>query len=300
MAMVKFKFFSQAPNNASPIKQLWRLFKRNHFAFVSSWVFLALLLIAMFGPYIAPYSPYEQHPNALLEPPSWDVDGHISFPLGTDALGRDILSRILVGISYSFGLAIVAVIVALSVGLLIGTFAGFSKGIRSSVLNHLLDVLLTMPSLLIAIVIVALLGPGLDNTFWAIVLAIIPQFIHQVRTEVSELLSKDFVIAYKLDGANKVQVFTHAILPNMAENLVIFSTMAISSSVLDIVVLGFIGIGAQSPQPELGAMIADSLDVFYLSPWTVMLPGLVLFLCILATNIVGDGLRHSLQERRVQ
>jgi len=187
-----------------------------------------------------------------------------------------------VGISYSFGLGILAVIVALTFGLLIGTLAGFSKGIRASFLNHILDIALTMPSLLIAVVIVAILGPGIANAFWAVVLAMLPQFIHHIRTDVADMLNKDFVIAYRLDGANSWQVFRFALLPNMIENIVIFSTMAISSAVLDIAVLGFIGIGSQSPEPELGTMIADSLGVFYLSPWAVMLPGITLFLCILS------------------
>jgi len=297
--MARFKIFT-APNNSSPIRQLWRLFQSNHFALVASWLFLFLIFLAIFAPVLAPYSPYEQHSDALLIPPAWDIQGQTVHPFGTDALGRDIFSRVILGIGYSFGLAIVAVILALSIGLLIGTLAGFSKGIRSSVLNHLLDVILTMPSLLVAIVIVAVLGPGIANTFWAVVLAMLPQFIHHIRTEIAELLNKDFVIAYKLDGANKFQLFRYALLPNIIENLTIFSTLAISSAVLDIVVLGFIGIGAQSPEPELGAMIADSLDVFYLNPWTVMLPGLLLFICILSTNVVGDGLRHALKERRGQ
>lgn len=297
--MAKFRIFS-SPNNSSPFRQLWRLFQKNHFSLVASWLFLFMIFIALVAPALAPYSPYEQHASALLIPPAWDEAGSIAFPFGTDELGRDIFSRTLLGIGYSFGLAILAVILALAWGLLIGVLAGFSKGIRSSVLNHILDIVLTMPSLLVAIVVVAILGPGIVNTFWAVVLAMLPQFIHHIRTEVAELLEKDFVIAYKMDGANQVQLFWYALLPNMVENIIIFSTMAISSAVLDIVILGFIGIGAQSPEPELGAMIAGSLDVFYLNPWTVMLPGMVLFMCILSTNVVGDGLRHALKERRVQ
>ena len=297
--MARFRLFS-SPSNYSPLLQLWKIFQRNHFALVAFWIFLAFLIVAIFAPLIAPYSPYEQHPDSLLIPPAWEDAGQISFVFGTDALGRDILSRVLMGISYSFGFALVAVVLALSVGLLIGTLAGFSKGVRSSILNHILDVALIMPSLLIAIVIVAILGPGLDNTFWAVVLAMLPQFIHHVRTEVADLVNKDFVIAYRMDGANKLQLFRYALMPNLTEGIVIFSAMALSSAILDIVVLGFIGIGAQSPQPELGAMIADSIDVFYLSPWTIMLPGLLLFACILAINVVGDGLRHALKERRLQ
>ena len=296
MVMAKFKLFSN-PINSSPLTQLWRIFQKNHIALVASWVLLFMIFISIFGSMLAPYSPYNQDPNTLLAPPAWHMDGHIQYVFGTDALGRDIFSRILSGTGYSFGLAIVAVILCLVLGIAVGTLAGFSKGVKSSALNHVLDVALTMPSLLIAIVIVAVIGPGIYNTFWAVVLAMLPQFIHHIRSDVSDLLDKEFVIAYRLDGANNVQTFRYALLPNMIEKLTIFSTMAISSSVLNIVILGFIGIGAQSPEPELGAMIANSLDVFYLNPWTVMLPGVVLFLCILSTNIVGDGLRHALKER---
>ncbi|MBU2884114.1 ABC transporter permease subunit [Psychrosphaera sp. B3R10] len=297
--MEKFRFFT-SPNNSSPIHQLWRLFKSNHFSLVAAWLFLFFILVAIFAPMLAPYSPFAQHPESLLTPPAWHPDGTIAFPFGTDALGRDIFTRVLYGLGFSFGLAIVSVFMALTLGVLIGVFAGFSKGIRSSFLNHILDIALTMPSLLIAIVIVAILGPGIANTFWAVVLAMLPQFIHHIRTEVAELLNKDFIIAYKLDGAKPSHLFYYALLPNLVENIIIFSTMAISSAILDIAVLGFIGIGAQSPEPELGTMVSDSLDVFYLNPWTVMLPGLLLFLCILSTNIVGDGLRHALKERRLQ
>lgn len=297
--MAKFRIFT-SPNNSSPIRQLWRHFKSNHFSLVAGWLFMFLILVAILTPLLAPYSPFEQHPDALLTPPAWEPEGTIAYPFGTDALGRDIFTRVLYGLGYSFGLAIVSVIMALTLGVLIGVVAGFSKGVRSSFLNHILDIALTMPSLLIAIVIVAILGPGIANTFWAVVLAMLPQFIHHIRTEVAELLNKDFVIAYRLDGASPFHLFYYALLPNLVENIIIFSTMAVSSAILDIAVLGFIGIGAQSPVPELGTMVSDSLDVFYLNPWTVMLPGFLLFLCILSTNIVGDGLRHALKERRLQ
>lgn len=297
--MAKFKWFT-APNNSSPIRQLWRIFQLNHFALVASWIFLFMLFLTVFSPLIAPYSPLQQHPDALLIPPAWNDEGTIAYPFGTDALGRDIFSRVIAGLAYSFGLAIIAVSLSLSIGLLTGTLAGFSRGVRSSILNHFLDVALIMPSLLIAIVIVAVLGSGIGNTFWAVVLAMLPKFTHNIRTQVSDLLNRDFVIAYRLDGATNWQIFVKALLPNMIENIIIFSTMAISAAISDIVVLGFIGIGAQSPEPELGTMIADSLDVFYISPWTVILPGSLLFLCILSTNVVGDGLRNALKQRRVE
>ena len=286
--------------DSSPLIQLWWLFQRNHFALVASWVFLFMVAVSILAPIIAPYSPLEQHSDLLFHPPSWHPEGSISHPFGTDSLGRDIFSRTLYGVGYSFGLALIAVAIAVSVGLIIGVFSGFSKGLQASAINNLLDILLIMPSLLIAIVIVAILGTGISNTFWAVVLALLPQFIHQIRIQVSELLTQDFVIAYRLDGANNFQLFRYALLPNMIEKIIITGSMSISSAVLDISILGFIGIGAQSPEPELGTMISDSLGVFYLNPWTVFLPGLILFLCVLSTNIVGDGIALALKQRRLE
>jgi cationic peptide transport system permease protein len=173
-----------------------------------------------------------------------------------------------------------------------------SKGVKSSIFNHLLDLALTIPSLLLAIVIVAVLGPGLLNTIWAIMLALLPQFVHGVRNAIAQQLKQDYVTAYRLDGANQRQLLFSVILPNIWEQLVLMGAMALSTAVLDIAALGFLGIGAQSPTAEWGAMIADSLDSIYLAPWTVALPGLLIFITVLAVNLVGDGLRVAMKKRR--
>ncbi len=295
--MAKFKLFNEDANK-SPLKHLWRHFKSNHSALVGLWVFLLLAILAISAPLIAPYGVNEQNAQALILPPSWDDAGQVEFILGTDGLGRDLLSRLMNGATSTFGLAILAALLTTAIGVVLGVFAGLTRGVKSSVLNHLLDITLAIPSLLLAIVIVAILGPGLMNTVWAIIFALLPQYIHSVRNLVAQELSKDYIVAQRLDGANKWQILKTGILPNIYEHIVVIFTMSLSTAVLDIAALGFLQLGAQAPTAEWGAILAENLSLIYLAPWTVALPGILLFIAILSTNLVGDGLRHALQKRR--
>lgn len=285
-------------HNKGPMQMLWRHFAPQHSAFFALIVLAILILLALVTPFLTPHDPYLQNSQLLLLPPSWQESGLVSYPLGTDDLGRDLMSRLMLGSSYTFGLAILAVLGSLLVGLILGALSGMSKGVKSSVFNHLLDLALTIPSLLLAIVIVAVLGPGLLNTIWAIMLALLPQFIHGIRNAIIAELKQDYITAYRLDGANSVQLLFSVILPNIWGQLVLMGTMALSTAVLDIAALGFLGIGAQAPTPEWGSMIADSLDAIYLAPWTVALPGLLIFSTVLAINLVGDGIRVAMKKRR--
>lgn len=294
--MAKFKLFFEERNH-SPAQQLWLSFKERHPARIGLWLFLCLLVLALLAPLISPYSPNYHHEDTLLLPPAWDKLGNINFMLGTDDLGRDTLSRLMHGARLTFGLSIVSVLVAMFFGLIIGALAGLSKGIKSSLLNHLLDLALSIPSLLIAIIIVAILGPGLANMIWAVILATLPLFLHAISNAVHDELEKDYVIAYRLDGASMYQVLIHAILPNIFESIIVVATTALSNAILDIAALGFLRLGAQSPSPEWGAMLAESLDLLYISPWTVALPGILIFVSVLSVNLVGDGLGSALKRR---
>lgn len=295
--MAKFKLFTE-DSNKSPLRHLWRNFKSNHLALLGLWVFLFLTVLAMFAPLIAPYGINEQHNNSLILPPSWDDQGSVNFLLGTDGLGRDLLSRLMNGATMTFGLAIITALLTTLFGVILGILAALTKGWRSSVLNHLLDVTLAIPSLLLAIIIVAILGPGLVNTVWAIILSLLPQYIHSIRNIVSQEISKDYVIAHRLDGASKWRILLKGILPNIYEQIVLIFTMSLSTAILDIAALGFLQLGAQPPTAEWGAILAENLSLIYLAPWTVALPGFLLFITILSTNLVGDGLRQALQKRK--
>lgn len=282
----------------SPLLQLWHNFRQSPVVMIGFGGFLFISLFAILSPLISPYSPIENHLGELLLPPAWSADGDVSFLLGTDNLGRDMLSRLMHGATLTFGLSFIVVIIALVIGVVIGSLSALTKGIKSSFLNHFLDVILSIPSLLLAIVIVAILGPGLSNTLWAIVMVLIPQFIHITRNAVEEEFQKDYVLASRLDGANSLRILHYSIFPNIIEKIISQATLAQSAAILDIATLGFLGLGAPIPMPEWGAMLANGIDLFYIAPWTVYLPGLAILLSVIATNLVGEGMRHALKVRK--
>lgn len=297
--MPQFSLYEEA-FHPSPWQRTWAAFRESHLAIVGLFVLGIFVIISLFAPVITPYDPNVQNIDGLLIPPSWAMSGSISNVFGTDALGRDLLSRIMYGCRVTLGSGLLMVVLAMLIGVSIGTLAGMLKGVRSSIVNHLLDALMAIPTLLIAIIIVAILGTGLINSMWAITLALIPQFIHHTRSFVRAEIKKEYILASRLDGANKWQLFVHSILPNMTEMLVVQGTLALSIAVIDISALGFLNLGAQSSLPELGAILADGLDVAYLAPWNVALPGITIFVLVLSINVVGDGLRSALRKRMSQ
>jgi cationic peptide transport system permease protein len=281
----------------SPLQHTWLEFKENHIAVGGLFCFLFILIIILFCSVLAPFDPLFQKADSILIPPAWEPNGGIVNVFGTDALGRDLLSRVMHGCQMTFGISIILVLIALLVGVSIGAVAGMSRGVRSSVVNHTLDSMMAIPTLLIAIIIIAIVGTGLINSMWAIALALIPQFIHQTRDFVRQERKKEYVKAAKLDGAPPTQVFIRSILPNMGEVLVVQGTLALSIAILDISALGFLNLGAQAPAPELGAMLSEGIEVAYIAPWSIALPGGAIFFMMLSINLVGDGLRSALRNR---
>lgn len=282
----------------TPLMQLWHNFKQPPTVMIGFGCFIFLIILAVTSNFITPYSSVENHLDNLLLPPAWNDDGNVSFLLGTDNLGRDMLSRLIHGASLTFGLSIIVVIASLVIGVIIGSLSALTTGIKSSVLNHFLDVILSIPSLLLAIIIVAILGPGLENTLWAIIVVLIPQFVHITRNAVKEEFEKDYVLASRLDGARPLRILSYSIFPNIVEKLIRQATLAQSAAILDIAALGFLGLGAPIPMPEWGAMLANGIDLFYIAPWTVYLPGVAILFSVVATNLVGEGMRHALKVRK--
>jgi len=282
----------------SPFMQLWLIFRKTPVAMVGINCFLFLIVLAVFGPLLAPHSPIDGQLDMLLLPPAWHIDGNVSYLLGTDELGRDMLSRLMYGTSLTFGLSFIVVIISLVIGVIIGSLSALTSGIKSSFLNHFLDVTLSIPSLLLAIIIVAILGPSIGNTLWAVVLVLIPQFIHITRYAVKEESRKDYVLASRLDGASPFRILYYSIFPNITDRIMGQATLAQSAAILDIATLGFLGLGAQNSLPEWGATLAHGLDLFYIAPWTVYLPGLAILFAVVATNLVGEGIRHALKLRK--
>ncbi len=281
----------------SPLRQIWLHMNTNPYAVAALYILGILMVIMVLSPLITPYTPDQQFADAISHPPSWHDEGEIRFLFGTDDLGRDLLSRIIAGSVYSLGYPILAVAIAATIGITIGAWAGMSSGVQSSTLNHMLDVILSIPSLLLALVIIAILGPALHNVMIAITLVLIPQFIHSVHNAIYDERYKEYVTASRLNGCSRWYLLTRVIFPNITTVVVMQLTLALSTAILDIAALGFLGLGVQPPAPEWGTMLARSLDQVYLSPWTMVLPGIALFLTILSINVLGDSIRTAIQER---
>ncbi len=283
--------------NPSPLQLVWFAFKRRLAPMISLWLLASLLVLVILAPVITPYSANVQFVDAISLPPSWTNEGNMQFLFGTDDLGRDLLSRLLIGGRFSFGLPIIIVVLASTVGIFIGAMVGADTQSKLRVLGRTLDRLLTIPSFLLALVLIAILGAGLGNAIIAITLSLIPQFIYVTRNAVYQEGQKDYVTASRLNGCSNTYLMYRVILPNITPTLVMQLTVALSVAIMDIAALSFLGLGVQSPTPEWGSMLARSLDEVYLSPWSMVLPGLSLFVTIMAINVVGDSLRRAIKQR---
>ncbi|MBR9788900.1 MAG: ABC transporter permease subunit [Vibrionaceae bacterium] len=274
-------------------ERFWRSYRANGLAMFGLWCLVFIVLITLFAQLIVPFDPQAQS-GELLVPPSWSPSGTVDYFLGTDDLGRDILSRLIMGSQLTFGAAVGITVTAAIIGCLIGVLAGMTKGLLSSTLNHLLDTVMSIPSLLLAIIFVAFLGFGEFNILLAICLALIPRFIRSVYIAVHTEVEKDYIMAARLDGANDFYLLWSSILPNVLTVIAAEFTLALSTAILDITALGFLGLGAQAPSTEWGAILGDSVELIYIAPWTVTLPGLTIMFTVITLNLVGEGVRRSL------
>ncbi|WP_441256915.1 ABC transporter permease subunit [Vibrio sp. Vf1514] len=274
-------------------ERFWRSYKANNLAMFGLWCLVLIVIVTLTSYWITPHDPHMQS-GELLIPPSWDPAGTVEYFLGTDDLGRDILSRLIDGSRLTFGAAIIITLIATVIGCGIGILAGMTRGLLSSTLNHLLDTVMSIPSLLLAIIFVAFLGFGEFNILLAICLALIPRFIRSLYIAVHNEVEKDYVMAARLDGANDSYLLWHSILPNVLPVIAADITMALSIAILDITALGFLGLGAQAPSTEWGAILGDSVELIYLAPWTVTLPGIAIMYTVVMINLVGEGVRQAL------
>ncbi|GAD79367.1 ABC transporter permease subunit [Vibrio ezurae] len=274
-------------------ERFWRHFRSNNLAMFGLWNLGFILIITLISPFIAPHDPLTQS-SVLLQPPSWAKEGSIEYFLGTDDLGRDILSRLLIGSQITLGSAVSITLIAAFIGCIIGALAGMTKGLLSSILNHVLDTVMSIPSLLLALIFIAFLGTGMTSIMMAICLALIPRFIRSVYQAIHTEVEKDYIMSAKLDGADNWYLLTVSILPNVLAPITAEFTFALTVALLDITALGFLGLGAQAPSPEWGAIIGDSVELIYLAPWTVVLPGLAIMYSVININLVGEGIRDAL------
>ncbi|WP_342220889.1 putrescine export ABC transporter permease SapC [Candidatus Fukatsuia endosymbiont of Tuberolachnus salignus] len=280
----------------SPLHYIWHNFHSDMLALIGFYGVLSLILLCFFGNILAPYTLEQQFLGYQLLPPSWSRYGDVSFFLGTDDLGRDVLSRLLTGTSSTFGSALLVTLAAVCGGLLLGVLAGITHGLRSAILNHLLDTLLCIPSLLLAIIVVAFSGPSLQHTLFAVWLALLPRMVRTIYSAVNDKMGKEYVVAARLDGASTYYILIYAIFPNIVAILVTEFTRALSIAILDIAALGFLNLGAQLPSSEWGAMLGDSLELLYIAPWTVIVPGSAIFISALMVNLLGDGMHRAINK----
>lgn len=279
------------------LAEFWFYFRQNRGAVAGLFVFILLVLTAVFAPVLAPHDPTTQYRDAFLLPPVWQDGGRSEFLLGTDAVGRDMLSRLIFGAQYSLFIGIVVVAIALVGGVIIGLVAGFFRGWVDSVIMRVMDVILAFPSLLLALVLVAVLGPGLTNAMIAIAIVYQPHFARLTRAAVMGEMRREYVTAARVAGAGNLRLMFKTILPNCLGPLIVQATLSFSSAVLDSAALGFLGMGAQPPAPEWGTMLAEAREFILRAWWVVTLPGLAILVSVLAINMMGDGLRDALDPK---
>jgi ABC-type dipeptide/oligopeptide/nickel transport system permease subunit len=275
------------------ISQLWR----NKTAVAGLMVITIFMLSAIFATYISPHDPVETSLYDQLKPPVWHTNGKWKNILGTDDLGRDILSRLIYGARVSLVVAVISVGLAFILGTLLGCFSGYYKGFRDSIIMRFMDIILAFPYILLAIVVVAYLGPSLQNAMIAIAITYIPRFARIVRGSVLEECEKDYVSAARAIGARDFRIIFIAILPNCLGPLIVQTTLGFASAILDMAALSFLGLGAQPPTPEWGAMIAHSRALILRASWVMTFPGLAILFAVLGFNLLGDGLRDALDPR---
>jgi dipeptide transport system permease protein len=279
------------------LAEFWYYFAHNKGAVIGLVVFVALVIVAVFAPVVAPYLPNEQNRAMLLLPPFWGENGTTDYLLGTDAVGRDILSRLIYGSRFSLFIGLVVVSVSVVSGVLIGLVAGYFGGWIDTVIMRIMDIILAFPSLLLALVLVAVLGPGLTNAMIAIALVNQPHFVRLTRAAVLNERGKDYVVGSRVAGAGTLRLMFLTILPNCLAPLIVQATLAFSAAILDAAALGFLGMGAQPPTPEWGTMLAESREFIQRAWWVVTFPGLAILITVLAINLMGDGLRDALDPK---
>jgi dipeptide transport system permease protein len=284
---------SPALSHPNPLREFWDDFSNNKGAVAGLVIVVLVLLMAALAPLIAPYSPNETDASVFLTPPAWTATGSSAHWLGTDAIGRDILSRLIHGarLSLAIGLAVVALSVV--IGTVLGLTAGYFRGIFEIAVMRLMDIILTLPSLLLAIVIVAILGPGLMNAMLAVAVVVLPHYVRITRAAVISEMSRDYVTAARMNGAGHLRLMFNEVLPNCTAPLIVQASLGISAAILDAAALGFLGLGAQPPSPEWGTMLADAREFVLRAWWVVTFPGLAILITVLAFNLLGDGLRDA-------
>ena len=279
------------------LREFWRGYASNRGALIGLALVALLVLLAIFANFVSPHPPNEQYREFTLAPPAWDAGGTSRFLLGTDPVGRDMFSRLIYGTRLSLLIGVISVAISLGLGVVLGLVAGFFRGMTETVIMRVMDVMLALPSLLLAIAVVAILGPGLINAMYAIAIVLLPHYVRLTRAAVIAEARREYVTSSRIAGAGTLRLMFSTILPNCAAPLIVQATLGFSNAILDAAALGFLGLGAQPPTPEWGSMLSSALEFIERAPWVVTFPGLAILVTVLAFNLMGDGLRDALDPR---
>lgn len=274
-----------------PWREAWREFKKNKIALVGLSIVSLFILLAIFAPLIAKEGINDQFMADRLQPPSTE------YWLGTDDFGRDIFSRIVYGARISLRIGFFAVIGSVIVGCFLGIIAGYYGRWIDTIISRFFDIMLAFPSILLAIAIVAVLGPSLENALIAIAIINVPNFGRLIRSKVLSIKEDEYIVSAKAIGLKDARILFSHILPNSMAPVIVQGTLAVATAILEAAALGFLGLGAQPPLPEWGKMLADSKNYLQTAPWTMIFPGLAIMLTVLGFNLMGDGLRDAMDPK---
>ena len=281
----------------SPLRAFWAAFRENKGAVLGLTLVLIVVALAVFANFLAPYSPIEQFRDAVRAPPIWQSGGSSRFILGTDGAGRDMLSRLIFGARVSLFIGLAVMSVSFVIGVVLGLVSAMTGTLADVLITRIMDLIIAVPSLVLAVLVVAVLGPSLVNTIVAVTIVYLPRYVRLVRASAMGELNKDYVMAAKVAGVRKLRLMFSTILPNCLAPLIVQAALGVSDAILEAAGLGFLGLGAQPPTPEWGSMLADSREFIRSDPWIVTLPGLAILITVIAINLTGDGLRDALDPK---
>ncbi|MFD1637750.1 ABC transporter permease [Evansella tamaricis] len=277
--------------SVSPWKEAYWQLRKNKLAIVGIVIITFFILVAIIAPLLTPYAFNTINAGPRLTGPSAD------HWFGTDDLGRDTFTRIVYGARISLMVGFFAVTGALVFGTLLGIVAGFFGKWVDMLISRIFDIMLAFPSILLAIAIVAILGPSLQNALIAIAIINIPIFGRLVRSKVISIRQEEYILAAKAQGMKNGRILFHHVLPNSVAPIIVQATLSFGTAILEAAALGFLGLGAQAPTPEWGKMLSDSRQYIQSAPWTVLFPGVSIMLVVLGFNMIGDGLRDALDPK---
>jgi dipeptide transport system permease protein len=281
----------------SPLAAFLAAFCENRGAVIGLVVFGLVGALALAANLVAPYSPIEQFRDAVRAPPVWEAGGSWRFILGTDGDGHDMLSRLIFGARVSLFIGFAVMSVSFVIGAVLGLLAAMTGPIVDVAITRLMDLIMAVPSLVLAILVVAVLGPSLTNTIVAVTIVYLPGYVRLVRASAFGELNKDYVTAARVVGVGHLRLAWSTVLPNCLAPLIVMAALGVSNAILEAAGLGFLGLGAQPPTPEWGSMLADSREFIRSDPWIVTLPGLAILITVVAINLAGDGLRDALDPK---